>query len=173
MREHAQGGALRSAGHSTTRMGTFRYVSGALALRSAGRGTTRMGTFRYVKQAPKPCSTWNSMQRIGTSRAAGQAPKTCSTWNSMQRIGTSRSAGQAPQLHYAGRELPGKVRKYRKVPTFAECSTLRVLRLIVKLSKNLYYGSTSKHVASRSKEEARRHGVVHPGRQNLAEGAGS
>ena len=53
MREHAQGGALRYAGHSTTRMGTFRSVSGALALRYAWHGTTRMGAWSGVGGAPR------------------------------------------------------------------------------------------------------------------------
>ena len=73
VREHAQGGALRYAGRGTTRMGTFRYVSGALALRYAGRGTTRMGTFRSVSGALALRYAGRGTTRMGTFRYAPQA----------------------------------------------------------------------------------------------------
>ena len=57
--------ALRYAEHSTTRMGTFRYVSGTLALRYAWHDTTRMGTFRYVGGAPRHVPR-------GTARQTGE-----------------------------------------------------------------------------------------------------
>ena len=75
VREHAQGGALRYAGHSTTRMGTFRSVSGALALRSAWHSTTRMGTFRSVSGALALRSAWHSTTRMGTWSGVGGAPR--------------------------------------------------------------------------------------------------
>ena len=166
--------ARSGAGFGTECMGAWSAVPRALARSGAGCGTECMGACSGVVQAPQPCSTWNGVLCMGVCSAAGQAPQPCSTWNGVLCMGVCRAAGQAPQRNGAGRAVPGSfffeknLRKYRKVPTFAGGSMLCVLRLIVKLSKKLYYGSTSEHVAARSEEKVRRDGPLYPGWPHLA-----